>query len=139
MGRVFRTELLHQARPARRSRTRGGIPVVEYRGGTTKIPRIGQGILMKQLLGILALLGLAGAAAQAQTVRQYTRPTVPPPEVLDRYNLRLAWRVYVPTDRLRDGLYSVQPLENEVLVQTISGAVVSLNLADGFTRWQARV
>jgi outer membrane protein assembly factor BamB len=94
---------------------------------------------MKTFAAVLPLLLVAGATASAQTPRQFTRPAVPAREILDQYNLNLAWRVYIPTDRLRDGLFSVQALENQVLVQTISGTVIALNLADGSTLWRAHV
>jgi outer membrane protein assembly factor BamB len=87
----------------------------------------------------MALLLLAATTATAQTPRQFTRPEVPAREVLDQFNLKLAWRVYIPTGGLRDGLFSVHPLENQVLVQTFSGTVIALNLADGSTQWRAHV
>src|SRR4051794_13068093 len=61
---------------------------------------------MKKLAGVMALFLFAEATATAQTVRQFARPAVPSTEILDQFNLKLSWRVYLPTGGLRDGLYS---------------------------------
>src|SRR5262245_54429591 len=39
-------------------------------------------------------------------------------------------------DANRDGFYSVQVLDDQVLVQTRSGAIIALNAADGSTMWR---
>ena len=56
-----------------------------------------------------------------------------------RLHLKTAWRTYIPTDGRRDGLLSVQILSDQILVQTRSGMLVSLNPLDGSAQWRAAV
>src|SRR4051812_1704336 len=58
------------------------------------------------LLPALAGLLLLGSSLPAQTSRDkiYSRPEIPSKEALDRLNLHLAWRAYVPTEGGRDAL-----------------------------------
>jgi outer membrane protein assembly factor BamB len=90
---------------------------------------------MKSLLSVLALV-LTAAAATAQDTSLFTRPLVPPREALDRLNLQLGWRTYVPVDSRRDGIFSVQLTDREMFVQTRSGLLVSLDPETGETRWR---
>src|SRR5438128_6587354 len=92
---------------------------------------------MNKLIALVVLL-LAPAVAISQNFKQvYAAPGVPSREDLGRLNLKLAWRVYLPLDRRRDGIFSVQLADDQVLVQTRSGAIVALNAADGSTLWRA--
>ncbi len=101
---------------------------------------------MKKLaMGVLGVL-LIGAVVTAQgPIRLYTQPPVPNPEILDRLNLKLAWRTYLPTEGRRDGIFSVQiperlqPPGGLVLVQTRSATVIALDSATGATLWRTRV
>src|SRR5262245_52552458 len=94
--------------------------------------------MKKQLGGVVAIL-LTAAAAQAQFTQVFTRPAIPPREALDRLNLKLAWRAYVPTAGTRDGIYSFQMAGKHVLVQTRSGLIVALDRDTGATLWRNRV
>src|SRR5947209_1876443 len=95
--------------------------------------------MKRAILPILVLM-LAAAMGRAQGPSDvYTRPAVPPREVLDRLNLQLGWRVYVPTEGKRDGLFSIQLDDKQVFVQTRSGLVTALDLETGVTQWRARV
>src|SRR5438477_3353343 len=82
--------------------------------------------------------------AQAPT-RLYTRPTLPAPEILERLNLKQAWRSYLPTDGRRDGVFSVQiperlqPAGGLLLVQMRSAIVMALDSASGATLWRTRI
>lgn len=92
---------------------------------------------MKRLLKAMVALLLTGAAARAADPSQLlTRPTVPPAEALDRLNLKLAWRAHVPMDGARDGLFSVQMLGPQVLVQTRAGLIVLIDADTGQAQWQ---
>lgn len=94
---------------------------------------------MKKTIGFVALLGsIICTVVLAQETKVFTRPAVPSREALEPLNLKLAWRVYIPTDGQKDGIYSVQMLGQQVIVQTRSGAVVALNALDGTTQWRAR-
>jgi outer membrane protein assembly factor BamB len=92
---------------------------------------------MKKLMALAALLLVHSAAFGQNTNRVYTQPSIPSREALDRLNLKLAWRTYLPTDRRRDGIYSVQLADDQVLVQTRSGMITALSAADGSTLWRA--
>lgn len=112
---------------------------------------------MRKFVGLGAVLSLTGAVAAQQAgipasrpslpgvgaakglSELFTRPALPAPEALDRLNLRLAWRVYVPTEGRRDGLFSVQVMPDAVFIQTRSGQVVALDPADGSIRWRVNL
>lgn len=86
------------------------------------------------------LLGAAALATAGERSRRYSEPAVPSREALDRLNLKLAWRTYVPTDGRRDGLESVQVIDHDqVLVQTRGGETTLLDGTDGATLWHAHL
>jgi outer membrane protein assembly factor BamB len=94
---------------------------------------------MKKLVAAVVTLLLAAPLAPAQGLaRTYTTPCVPPREHLELLNLKMAWRLFVPMDGRRDGFFSVQILDDQILVQTRSGGVVMLDAATGATLWRAR-
>lgn len=82
---------------------------------------------------------MAPSAAQQPRSRWYSTPLPPPREVLDRLNLQMAWRVYVPMDGRHDGLATVQLQGFSILVQTRSGLVAVLDAQTGALRWKTRV
>jgi outer membrane protein assembly factor BamB len=92
---------------------------------------------MKQLVSAAAVLLFSGAQLTAQSrSRLYSRPEVPSQAALDRLNLRMAWRTYVPTDGPRDAISTVQVLEDQILLRMRSGMIVALNPEDGTTQWR---
>jgi outer membrane protein assembly factor BamB len=95
---------------------------------------------MKRILtATLALTIVALAVRADDRERLFSRPDVPPPEVLDRLNLKLRWRGFVPMDGRRDGFASIQVAGPDLLVQTRSGLVTVLDAETGKSRWRARV
>ncbi len=96
---------------------------------------------MKYLWSALAVLLLVGApgGAQERRSRLFTRPQVPPDDVLHRLNLQLAWRAFVPSGGARDGIASIQVLDDMVLVQMRSGLLTALDPEDGHTKWRTHV
>jgi outer membrane protein assembly factor BamB len=86
----------------------------------------------------VVLAAVAGAAAQNPRA-VYTDPAPPPREVLDRLNLAMAWRAFVPTEGRRDGFASIQMSDKDLVIQTRSGSVHLLDAETGVTRWRARV
>src|SRR5262249_29601825 len=93
---------------------------------------------MNKLLATLVVVLLPAASVSAQSLaRTYPRPCTPPQEVLDRINLKMDWRVYIPMDGVRDGFLSIQLLGDQILVQTRSGGVALLDAATGATIWRA--
>jgi outer membrane protein assembly factor BamB len=94
---------------------------------------------MKQLAGAVAVLGLTATVVAAQGLGwTYTRPAVPSDEALHRLHLKRGWHVYVPLEGPRDGLFSVQVLDKQLLVQSRSGSVLALDAATGATQWRVR-
>ncbi len=87
---------------------------------------------------LMSVLLLKGAAAQDYS-RVYTEPVMPAEKALDRLNLKLGWRTYVPTESSRDGIYSIHLLGDQLIVQKRSGMVVSLNAETGVTQWRTGV
>jgi outer membrane protein assembly factor BamB len=86
------------------------------------------------------LLGAAALGTADERSRRYSQPVVPSQDALNRLNLKLAWRTYVPTNGRRDGLESVQVLDgSQVLVQTRDGETSLLDGKDGTTLWQVHL
>src|SRR5262249_47058815 len=93
----------------------------------------------KWFAGVVTLF-LVGAPARAQLLgHQHTNPTPPSRHTLDRLNLKMAWRTYIPVQGRRDGLFSVQLLDRQILVQTLARLLVSLDPDTGLIEWKARV
>jgi outer membrane protein assembly factor BamB len=93
---------------------------------------------MKKRVGVMAFAVLAATTVVAQGQSQlHTRPAVLPEEALHRLNLKQAWRAYVPTEGRRDGLFSVQVLDTQILVQTRGGVVIALDPVTGATQWRS--
>jgi outer membrane protein assembly factor BamB len=100
---------------------------------------------MKKLLGgvVVLLLAVVPAVTQIQIPRLFTRPTLPPADILDRLNLTMAWHSRVMTDGQQDGLFSLQLLPGEgspqFVVQTLKGLVVMMDGETGDVLWQRQV
>jgi outer membrane protein assembly factor BamB len=95
---------------------------------------------MKPSASAIAAMLLAATTVGAQDPsRLHTHPTAPTPESLEKLNLKLGWRTYVPMDGSRDSIFSVQNTGDLLLIQTRSGLVMAVDVATGHTRWQARV
>lgn len=90
-----------------------------------------------------AMIVIAGwsAVLQAQQPRSkwYTQPVPPPYELLDRLNLKMRYRIYVPMDGRHDGLATVQLHGRDLFVQTRSGLVALIDAESGATAWRQRV
>src|SRR5205823_6085746 len=84
------------------------------------------------------LLAATVAPAQERS-RIYSTPAVPSGEVLDRLNLKVGWRTFLGMDGKRDGFFSVQHHNGQLIVQTRSGLVALLDAETGDVLWQARV
>jgi outer membrane protein assembly factor BamB len=94
---------------------------------------------MNKLIAAMATVVLTATTALAdQYPNVYTRPTVPPREALDRLDLKLGWRNFVPMDGEKDGIATIQLAGPDLLVQTRSGLVVSLDAETGELRWRVR-
>jgi outer membrane protein assembly factor BamB len=95
---------------------------------------------MKILATPLLTLLLTVTPATAQlVVRQWSNPRLPARRDLERLNLKMAWRVYLPVATSRDGIHTVHLLPKQMFVQTVSGLVVALDPDTGVIEWQTRV
>jgi outer membrane protein assembly factor BamB len=101
--------------------------------------------MTKQAISVAAVL-LTGAVVGAQNpFTLYTQPSVPSSDILNRLNLKPAWRIYLPTEGRRDGIFSVQiperlqPPGGLILVQTRSAMVIALDSATGAVLWRTSV
>jgi outer membrane protein assembly factor BamB len=86
---------------------------------------------------VVALLATISPAQEREKL--FSCPDLPSREVLDRLNLKMAWKHYVPMDGRRDGFASIQIDGNDVIAQTRSGLVTLLDAETGKTRWRTRV
>jgi outer membrane protein assembly factor BamB len=95
---------------------------------------------MNKIAGLAIAFLVSAAPAWGQYWNQlHTRPGLPPANALDRLNLKLAWSAYVPTNGPRDGLFSVQVFDDQILVQTRSGSVTVIRTDDGSIQWSVQV
>jgi outer membrane protein assembly factor BamB len=78
-------------------------------------------------------------AQQSARAKWYTQPIPPPKELLDRLNLQMSYRIYVPMDGRHDGLITVQLHRGNLYVQTRSGLVALIDAETGQTLWRQRV
>lgn len=92
---------------------------------------------------------LSTLSAQEHREDLFTRPTVPQKEVLDRLHLTLEWQKRIPMLSKKDGIFSCQTAwifspdnkfkQLDLIIQTRSGLVLSMNADTGRLRWQTRV
>jgi outer membrane protein assembly factor BamB len=110
-----------------------------------QLPGNGNAIMNRVTVALLvALFGFAvrAPAQQAQLpirARLYSQPVTPPTELLDRLNLKMRFRTFVPMDGRHDGLATVQLSGNNLFVQTRSGLVTMLDAETGAALWRQRV
>src|SRR5256885_14792322 len=79
------------------------------------------------LFGLGMLTDPIGPVAADERSRLHTRPQVPSAEALERLNLVIGWQAYIPVENQKDGIYTVQVLEKELLIQTRSGLILNLD------------
>ncbi|MGH7174703.1 MAG: PQQ-binding-like beta-propeller repeat protein [Gemmataceae bacterium] len=101
---------------------------------------------MKRLTWTLLAAALTFAASTAPSeaeqlprAKLYSQPVPPPRALLDRLNLQMSFRYYVPMDGRRDGLATVQLHGRDLLVQTRSGLVTLMDAETGAALWRQRV
>jgi outer membrane protein assembly factor BamB len=96
---------------------------------------------MKMLASAIVTLLMSLTPVSAQLLsREYSNPSVPSRAALDRVNLEMAWRRYLPVEGRRDGIFSIQQLDQkQMMVQTVSGVIVALEADTGVLQWKTRV
>lgn len=97
-------------------------------------------ILMRMLLGSTVAIMLAATTARAQGPADvFTQPQVPSREALDRLNLKVGYRIALPTNGKRDGIFSFQMAGKQLLVQTRSGNVAAYDRDSGQLLWRTHI
>ncbi len=102
---------------------------------------------MRMRIGALVTVVLAAVPAAAQFSgrethiegRHFTNPAPPSRQALDRLNLKLGWRVYLPVAGKRDGIFSIQIADRQIFVQTVSGLIIALDAETGLVGWKTQV
>lgn len=84
-----------------------------------------------------ALVLSAVALVAAQTAETYSRAIPPDKAVLDRLNLRTEWSVNLPVASRRDTIALVQTIDDQLFVQTRTGALVAIDVRTGQVQWAA--
>jgi outer membrane protein assembly factor BamB len=87
---------------------------------------------------VALILAAAGAWAQPSSPRQLGEARLPSSEALGRLGLKRAWTANVGTLGRRDGLFSVQVFDGQVVAQTFGGSFTALDAASGARQWQLR-
>jgi outer membrane protein assembly factor BamB len=95
--------------------------------------------MKRSVTAILTVMLVTMVLQADEPERIYSNPNVPSREVLDRLNLQLAWRGFLPMDGRRDGFFSLQVAGKDLLVQTRSGQIAVLDAETGQSRWRTRV
>jgi outer membrane protein assembly factor BamB len=95
--------------------------------------------MMKHLIALACVTIFAVSLWSQEPAEILTRPAVPSREALERLNLKMAWRVYLPTASRRDGIHSVVPIDNQVFVLTRYGLTVAHDLRTGAVQWRTFV
>jgi outer membrane protein assembly factor BamB len=89
------------------------------------------------LAGIVSLATVVGL--EPTPARQLTHPQLPRTEALQKLGLKKRWHVYLPVEGPRDGVAVAQAIDNQCVVQTLSGSTVALDSETGRTQWRVRV
>jgi outer membrane protein assembly factor BamB len=88
----------------------------------------------------MILVLLTATVVMAQRPRYlYTQPALPSEQALDRLNLKIDWHTYLPMDGKHDAILNYQLNLRDILIQTRSGALISLNAATGALQWRAEI
>jgi outer membrane protein assembly factor BamB len=89
------------------------------------------------------MLLLLVTVAATQGTRLFTRPPLPPENMLERLDLTLAWHTRVTMEGPRDGIRSLQLAPGkkglQFIVQTRRGSVAALDAETGDLLWQTEV
>ena len=94
---------------------------------------------MKQFIGAGLFIVIAASSAAAQESKLYSNPTLPSREVLDRLNMRMAWRANVPMDGRRDGFVSIVSHAGQIIASTRNGVVAAYDSETGREMWKILV
>jgi hypothetical protein len=82
--------------------------------------------IMKIRFALLIAVAFAATAVAQSRQTITTRALEPAAEDLARLNLVTAWRIYLPVENRGDTIATVQPFDDQVLVQLQSGRVIAI-------------
>src|SRR5580700_4874109 len=94
--------------------------------------------MLRQLTAAGLLLFCLPVQAQQSTVT-LSRTYLPSTKDLDRLNLTMAWRAYLPTSNRTDGIALVQNIDHQVFVQTRSNILVCFRASTGEEEWRVEM
>jgi len=89
-----------------------------------------------RLIALVSLFLAAFPAMGQLNSSVYTQPIPPSSRDLDRLNLSLAWRAYVPLDNRGDGINVAQLIDHHLYVQTRTNRLVVLHAVTGEEVWR---
>lgn len=95
--------------------------------------------MTRRLSAVVAAVLLGTTLAPAQPVGTYSKAVPPEKAVLDRLNLKAEWTQFLPVEGTRDALTQVQTIDDQVFVQTRTGAFVAIDALTGRIQWAARL
>src|SRR5262249_53599000 len=95
-----------------------------------------EAVMIRRTLAAVAVLLAAGVAPAQDTPNIYSRPSLPPREVLDRPNPKGPGRTPAAMDGVRDAVKSVLLADEDIIVHARSGIIPCIDAATGQTRWR---
>ncbi len=87
------------------------------------------------LLCVWGLTSLGSVRAQYME-HLHTNSLPPSQEALDRLNLTMSWYTYLPVSRLCDGFAQIQPVDDQLFVQSNAGLLMAIDARTGRLQWQ---
>lgn len=92
--------------------------------------------MMRHLAAVFGLLVVTVPAVAQRDPGTYSQPVIPATRDLDRLNLEITWKNYIPLENRSDGIATVQMIDDKIFVQTRSNLLVVLSEATGSEIWR---
>lgn len=92
-----------------------------------------------QPIAVLTLIGALSLPASAQDRGVYSRAVPPDQSAIERLNLKTVWTVNLPVSGRKDSIAHIQPLDDQVFVQTRAGLLIALDALTGRVQWSAQL
>ena len=83
--------------------------------------------MTRRLAVAIATVLASTTLAPAQPVGTYSKAVPPEKAVLDRLGLKAEWTQFLPVEGTRDALTQVQTIDDQVFVQTRTGAFIAID------------
>jgi len=85
----------------------------------------------------MSLLFVIPLSAQVSSV--YSRAVPPDKAVIERVNLKTEWTINLPIDGRKDSISLIQTLDDQLIVQTRTGRIISIDALTGRVQWAAQL